>query len=95
MDDKLDFSGITRSGFTQAEFGKLCGVHRVTVNSWVRGKMHPHPFIRTKVANVVRALNLALEAGLLPPKSMPPTPAGRIAAFGRALKDAAAQKAVN
>ena len=88
--DKLDFSGIERSGFTQAEFGKLCGVHRVTVNSWVRGHMNPHPFIRNKVASLVKALNLALESGALPVKSPPKTPTARLAAFGAALRAAAA-----
>ena len=93
MDDKLNFSGIALSGLTQTEFGQLCGVSRVTVNSWVRGKMSPHRFIRTKVTTMIRALNLALDAGLLPLKSPPATPTGRLAAYGRALKDAAAQKA--
>ena len=92
--DKLDFSGIERSGFTQAEFGKLCGVHRVTVNSWVRGHMNPHPFIRNKVANLVKALNLALDSGALPLKSPPNTQQGRLTALGSTLRGAvaAAQK---
>ncbi len=62
----MDFSAIASAGLTQAEFAKLVGVSRVTVNTWVRGKMHPHHFISDKVDAALARLRKATRAGTLP-----------------------------
>lgn len=60
MQPKLDFSVISAAQLTQVEFASLCGVNRVTVNLWVKGKMQPHRFHRDHVHHTL----LALERGL-------------------------------
>jgi DNA-binding XRE family transcriptional regulator len=62
----MDFTIITKAGLTQQEFGALVGVSRVTTNTWVRGKMEPHRFIKAQVAAVLRALQKAVKGGDLP-----------------------------
>jgi transcriptional regulator with XRE-family HTH domain len=62
----MDFSVIRRSGMTQAEFAALCGVSRVTANTWVRGKMRPHRYTKAKIVLLLDHLESAIKAGDLP-----------------------------
>lgn len=66
MDDNIDFSILEKAGISQAEFADLCGVSRVTVNLWVKGKMQPHRYLRHTVARVTEDIQVALDAGRLP-----------------------------
>lgn len=62
----MDFTLISKAGLTQQEFGDLVGVSRVTTNTWVRGRMEPHRFIKAHVASVLAALKKALASHALP-----------------------------
>lgn len=62
----MDFSVISRAGLTQSEFAAAVGVSRVTVNTWVRGKMKPHRYITKKVSEALAHLSACIEAGDLP-----------------------------
>lgn len=66
MTERIDFEPLANSGLTQKEFADLCGVSRVTVNLWARGKMQPHLYIKDRVSGVVDALAEAIQAGKLP-----------------------------
>lgn len=67
---EFDFTIVARAGLTQKEFATLTGVSRATVNLWVRGKMKPHRYLKTKAARVVSALEKAIVDATLPlPKS--------------------------
>lgn len=86
----MDFTVIARAGLTQQEFAGLVGVGRVTANTWVRGKMSPHQFIRAKIAAVLTHLESAIEHKDLPLSAAVP-PAGRMAGIRAAVKDAVAR----
>lgn len=62
----MDFTVIERAGITQAQFGELVGVSRVTVNTWVKKKFQPRAGLRARVALAIRALNHAVRHGYLP-----------------------------
>jgi len=62
----MDFSIIERAGLTQLQFGKLVGVSRVTVNTWVKGRFKPRSDLRARVAKATRLLDAAIIAGQLP-----------------------------
>lgn len=62
---------LAQAGITQAEFASLCGVRRVTVNLWCRGKMRPHQYIRSNVLDAIERVKQATSAGVLPlPRSV-------------------------
>lgn len=62
---------LKNADVTQAEFAELCGVRRVTVNLWCRGKMRPHRYIRSNVLSLVERVEHATSAGVLPlPRSV-------------------------
>jgi DNA-binding XRE family transcriptional regulator len=63
---EFDFTIVARAGLTQQEFAKLTGVSRVTANMWVRGKMKPHRYLKTKAARVVSTLEKAIVNATLP-----------------------------
>lgn len=63
---EFDFTIVTRAGLTQKEFAALTGVSRVTANMWVRGKMKPHRYLKTKAARVVSTLEKAVADATLP-----------------------------
>ena len=63
---EFDFTIVARAGLTQKEFATLTGVSRATVNMWVRGKMKPHRYLKTKAARVVSALEKAIVDATLP-----------------------------
>lgn len=62
----MDFTIIKRAGMSQLEFATLVGVNRVTANLWVRGKMSPHRFISQKIAQVIEAMQSAIDHQELP-----------------------------
>jgi DNA-binding XRE family transcriptional regulator len=62
----MDFTVIKKCGLTQTEFGMLCGVNRVTVNLWYRGKMNPNRHVADRVKRVVSLLSYAADIGALP-----------------------------
>lgn len=62
----MDFTIIERAGITQAQFGELIGVSRITVNTWVNKKFQPRTGLRGRVATAVKALEDAVDVGLLP-----------------------------
>lgn len=66
MTERLDFDVVTQAGMTQKEFARLCGVDRVTVNLWVRGKMQPHKFIRDNIVTLLSNVSAAVQAQKLP-----------------------------
>ena len=63
---ELDFTVVNRAGLTQKEFASLAGVSRVTTNTWVRGKMKPHRYIRARAEKFVALLERAVECAALP-----------------------------
>jgi len=85
----MDFTVIARAGCTQAEFGGLVGVSRVTVNGWVRGRIAPHRFITAAVAEILVCLKSAIKHGHLPLKPGEPHRAREI----RGAIEAAASRA--
>jgi len=62
----MDFTVVSKAGLTQREFATLCGVSRVTVNLWVKGKMRPCRFIAPFVQDTLDAINHAMSKGRLP-----------------------------
>lgn len=66
MDQPLNYDTIADAGLTQSEFAELCGVSRVTVNLWIKGKMNPHRFVRDRVAEVLDQIREAHTKGSLP-----------------------------
>ena len=87
---EFDFTIVARAGLTQKEFATLTGVSRVTANLWVRGKMRPHRYLKTKAARVVSTLEKAVASAALPlPKEIKtPERAGAIARAFRQAYDA-------
>lgn len=68
----MDFEIIRKAGLQQAEFAELAGVSRETVNTWARGKMAPHRYIKPKVATLLKLVAQAVEHEKLPlPKELP------------------------
>jgi DNA-binding XRE family transcriptional regulator len=65
----MDFTVVAQAGLTQKEFAAVCGVSRVTANTWVRGKMNPHRYIKQKIAVVLDALHSAVAHADLPLKA--------------------------
>lgn len=63
---EFDFTIVARAGLTQKEFAMLTGVSRATANMWVRGKMNPHRYLKTKAARVVSTLEKAITDATLP-----------------------------
>ena len=63
---EFDFTIVARAGLTQKEFAALTGVSRATANLWVRGKMNPHRYIKSKAARVVSTLEKAILDATLP-----------------------------
>jgi len=66
MTRELDYSILQAAGITQTDFAELCGVSRVTVNLWVKGKMRPHRYLREQVEVVLDQLQSALAKKRLP-----------------------------
>lgn len=62
----MQFDVIARAGLTQQEFGALAGVSRVSVNTWVKGKVQPNKFIGSKIAALLGFLEAALGDEALP-----------------------------
>jgi transcriptional regulator with XRE-family HTH domain len=62
----MDFTIIKAAGLHQEHFAGLVGVSRVTVNTWVKGHYAPKAALRFRVRNALRALNTAIERGVLP-----------------------------
>lgn len=62
---------LYESGVTQRELAELIGVSRVTVNRWLAGFSTPTPAIDRVLREVLRILDRAVEAELLPGK-LPP-----------------------
>jgi DNA-binding XRE family transcriptional regulator len=83
--EDMDFTVIARAGLTQAEFSALVGVGRVTTNTWVRGKMHPHRYIKARITAVLGCLESAIEHKDLP---LADGVQDRLAAVRRAVKSA-------
>lgn len=62
----MDYDTIARAGLTQEQFGRLLGVSRVTVNTWVMKKRKPTASTRVRVQLALRVLQAAVERGDLP-----------------------------
>lgn len=62
----MDFEIIKKAGITQAQFGRLVGATRVTVNTWVNGKFKPKAAITDRVSRALEVLRAAVERGTLP-----------------------------
>lgn len=64
----MNFAVIAEAGITQAQFGALVGVTRVTVNTWVTGKFGPRPAARDRVLKALGLIAAAIAAHTLPAK---------------------------
>jgi DNA-binding XRE family transcriptional regulator len=62
----VDFRIVKKAEITQGEFARLVGVHRVTVNKWMSGKIKPHRLIEARVAEILGHLGEALKRRDLP-----------------------------
>lgn len=62
----MDFSIIKRAGVGQREFADLCGVSRVTVNSWVQGYTSPSRHVSKQVNRNLLLLRAAAKLRYLP-----------------------------
>lgn len=63
----FDFSPIEAAGISQAQFGTLVGVSRVTVNTWVNGHFSPRDSgVRQRVLKALGLLRQAVDKGRLP-----------------------------
>ena len=62
----MDFEPVKRAKLKQEEFGRMCGVSRVTVNMWLNNKMQPHRFLKANVTKRLQVLSEALSVGDLP-----------------------------
>ncbi len=61
---------LLNTGLTQSELGKLFGVSRITVISWMKGRFGPHRLHRESVASTLKLLDTAVKEGKLP---LPPS----------------------
>ena len=84
----MDFTVIKRADIRQGEFAEIVGVSRTTTNLWVRGKMHPHRYIRARIGVVLNHLEAALKHGALP---LSKGTVDRVPAIRLAIKNAAQQ----
>ena len=66
MTTQLDFSVIEKAGVSQGQFGRLCGVSRITVNTWANGARAPAKHRLQRVSDVLDMLSRATSSGLLP-----------------------------
>lgn len=64
----MDFTPVRKARLSQSEFAKLCGVSRVTANTWLRETKpaHPHRFVQFTVTLQLQRLSEAVAMGLLP-----------------------------
>lgn len=62
----MNFDIIKQAGISQSLFAELCGVSRVTVNSWVKGHTKPHGLYERAVHDRLRTITQLVEAGHLP-----------------------------
>lgn len=62
----MNFALIAEAGITQAQFGALVGVTRVTVNTWVTGKFGPRLAVRSRVHKALELIADAIAAHTLP-----------------------------
>lgn len=66
MTTQLDFSIIEKAGVSQGQFGRLCGVSRITVNTWVSGVRSPKKTRLNRVSALLNQLGWAVSQGKLP-----------------------------
>lgn len=64
-------STLKTAKISQEEFAKVCGVSRVTVNSWCKGRGKVHDLLKNKVTVLLRAVKLATDGGDLPMRDVP------------------------
>lgn len=62
----MKFDVLTAAGLSQAQFGDLIGVTRVTVNTWVKGHFRPRFNLTAKVDRALGLIRAAVDAGELP-----------------------------
>lgn len=62
----MNFDVLTTAGLSQAQFGALVGVTRVTVNTWVKGHFKPRFDLAHNVARALDLIQSAVDAGELP-----------------------------
>ena len=64
----MDFEPVRKARLTQGEFAKLCGVSRVTANTWLspNRKVQPHRLLTAVVTHQLLRVQEALAAGDLP-----------------------------
>jgi transcriptional regulator with XRE-family HTH domain len=63
---KLDFTIIEKAGVSQGQFGRLCGVSRITVNTWATGARAPAKHRLQRVSDALDLLSRATATGQLP-----------------------------
>lgn len=64
----MDFTPVRKARLTQGEFAKLCGVSRLTTNTWLREERpaQPHRLLQFTVTMQLQRLSEAVAMGLLP-----------------------------
>lgn len=80
----MNIETLTSTKLTQEELGKLFGVGRITVISWMKGRYSPHRLHKETVLDVYSRLESAVKAGKLP------LPTG----LGKPLRLEAARRAI-
>ena len=64
--DKIDFTPVHAAGLKPTDLAMLCGVGRVSCSYWLNGHKQPHSLLHAKVSDLVDAIAVATESGLLP-----------------------------
>lgn len=64
-------AALKEAKISQGEFAKVCGVSRVTVNSWCKGRGKVHALLTNKVGIILKAIKLATAEGDLPMRDIP------------------------
>lgn len=67
-----DFSIVAASGLTQKEFAALARVSRISAIHWIQGRRLPSRHVAPRLAEVMKRLAAAVEAGTLPPQTPKP-----------------------
>lgn len=64
----MDFTPVRKARLSQGEFAKLCGVSRLTANTWLRetAPRQPHRLHQFAIALQLQRLSEAVAMGLLP-----------------------------
>lgn len=66
MTTQLDFTWLEKAGVSQTQFGRLVGVSRISVNTWINQGRLPKKPRQRRVSAALNMLREAVERGVLP-----------------------------